>query len=260
MSDTRGIDRLPDTNKVTDLPPLRPFDTGGLRETNIGSSTSARSSNLIYVNNKEITLEHDFKVGASGYKKAELYVRKPAQTSWILVKNASFADVSGQSSEGKTEGTLTCLFSAETEGIYGFFIRIQNNVEKWSDDEPNRLSQPNVEVMVDMTPPKVTLNPPKIRPAGDGQAIMDLSWLAEDSLSGLQPESLKVEYSETGIGQEWSPIVEQQSGSGNYSWNVPPKIWKVFLRVTARDRSGNIGVYKKSSRCWSTCKNRAWKK
>jgi hypothetical protein len=99
--------------------------------------------------------------------------------------------------------------------------------------------------MVDMTPPKVTLNPPKIRPAGDGQAIMDLSWLAEDSLSGLQPESLKVEYSETGIGQEWSPIVEQQSGSGNYSWNVPPKIWKVFLRVTARDRSGNIGVYKK---------------
>ncbi len=235
-SDNRiGDARLPEPKYRDELPPLKPLDgplTRDARDTGYGGS------NLIYVKDKNIKLNYDYKVGPSDYKSSEIFVKRP-QGNWEIIRGVN--PVNNVNNNGQK--SLSFNYDAATEGTYGFFIRIQNGADRWSDDAPNRMTPPMVEVMVDTTPPKVNLGQCKVRDGGDRQGILDFSWLAEDSGSGLQPESIKIEYATTRESSAWATIIDHQTGNGSHSWMVPTNIWQVYIRVTAFDRAGNDFSY-----------------
>jgi len=126
-------------------------------------------------------------------------------------------------------------FTAESEGRYGFFVTLLD--QKGNHDIlPESGTPPQVTVLVDWTPPEVTLEAPK---GGDvvGAKPFGVKWKASDAF--MAPNPVTVEYS-ADDGTTWKEVTKGAENTGAYSWTVPEGLnARILVRVTAVDEVGH---------------------
>jgi hypothetical protein len=121
------------------------------------------------------------------------------------------------------------------DGRYGFALRVHTSAGAAAPPQPGE--QPEMIVVVDLTPPSVELLP--VGPeAGGGPNQLVLKWTASDAHPAEQPIALFYAADPRG---PWEPIGDWQENRGRYVWTLGPDVpGRVYLRVTARDAAGNV--------------------
>lgn len=141
----------------------------------------------------------------------------------------------------------------EYEGRYGFRV-VPVSGAGLSEGTPNRGDAPDMQVLVDLTPPVVGILPPGSDPAQ--RDTLEIRWEATDKNFADDPITLTWGDAPNG---PWRPVlsggpdgVVQASAvagltprrlpnTGKYSWRVPAGLpAKVYLKVTALDAAGNV--------------------
>lgn len=139
-----------------------------------------------------------------------------------------------------TDPDTTSPFPVEVEepGLYGFQIVIQSR-DGLTGRPPQRGEAPDILVQVDTDAPRVEITKvPYGRGAEAGQLIIE--WVATDPLMTLRPITLSYADQPTG---PWTIIEKGLRNTGRYGWKAGADVpRKVYLRIEAADRAGNIGI------------------
>jgi hypothetical protein len=124
-------------------------------------------------------------------------------------------------------------FSTPTDGF--FYFAVQTVDKKGNLDPPKVESlRPNLRVIVDTTPPSIRAQ--ALAPRGQEIGV---SWTVHDENLDLSlPDALRVEYRFAGAAA-WIPLAVQ-AGQTQVYWN-PHSNNPIEVRVSARDRAGNVG-------------------
>jgi hypothetical protein len=125
------------------------------------------------------------------------------------------------------------------EGVYGFrVVVVGNNGLAGKRPSPGDLA--DLWIGVDSTTPQVRLTS-AIYGEGRFAGQLDIRWDASDRWFTDRPITLQ--FSEHAQGP-WSTIASGIPDTGQYHWSVGPRIPdKIFLRIEARDRAGNVGQH-----------------
>lgn len=127
----------------------------------------------------------------------------------------------------------------DEQGVYGFRVVIQSR-DGLTGRPPRRGDRPDMLVQVDTQAPRVHI---ASVPYGRGQEAgrLIINWQASDPLLVLRPITLAYSTSPSG---PWSVIERGLRNNGRYAWKVGAEVpERIFLRIEAIDRAGNIGVY-----------------
>ena len=162
-------------------------------------------------------------VGPSGVKSVELYITEDGGRQWFKYGNDS---------------DVTSPFPVEVprDGLYGFAIRVRSGVGLVA-DPPYPGERPSVNVLVDTTPPAISLMPHQ---QGHGPMLnkVTIRWRMTDQNPGQQPILLSFAGDASG---PWTPIGSWQADTGSFAWTIGAGVpSRLFIRVTARDAAGNI--------------------
>jgi hypothetical protein len=196
-----------------------------------------------YVNHTVIKLNYNVIVGPSGIKNATLWWQdeqhKWAKAEGVISDPKPEAPAVFPGEKPRTE-PLSLTYDVKKDGTYGFIIVVESRAGA-SGREPKPTDPPHTVVIVDTTPPVVTMNEPKVRPNGASAqgALVDISWTATDKNMAAAPITL--EYSEKpDVNGPWRSIAEKIENTGKYTWSVPPtEPYSFWVRITAVDRAGN---------------------
>lgn len=153
--------------------------------------------------------------------------RNRLQVVWLYVSNDQGKTWHPSSKVAPQEGAF--MFNAPKDGLYWFTVRTVDS-ENRAFPVSMEGAKPGLKVIVDSTPPAITLRSLPIR---DGQAGIDWD-IQEDN-----PEfgSFALEGRPQGSA-EWTPLRAEPSLSGNHRWRLPNAgPYEVQLRL--RDRAGN---------------------
>ena len=159
----------------------------------------------------------------------------PAQANrlkdvWLYVSNDQGKSWHPNSKVAPAEAAF--MYNAPKDGLYWFTVRTV--------DADNRAfpvsmenARPGLKVIVDSTPPTVTLRAASAR---DGQIGVD--WAIQEDNPEIGSFTLAARLHVT---TEWLPVRPEPSMTGNYYWKpTAPGTYEVQLRL--RDRAGNDGV------------------
>lgn len=194
-----------------------------------------------YVNAKELNFDFNVTVGSSGLKQVRIF-RSENQQRWEEERLPWIPGpdhpASKPDDKARTE-RISINLSVEKEGEYGFILIPESKAGK-AMPIPKSKDPPQIRVIVDLTPPKVTLKEAKVRKVGDEGVAVDISWLAEDANMAASPITIK--YALKPIGP-WITVTSNLDNSGHYTWNVatPEQPNSFYLKVEATDRAGNVG-------------------
>jgi hypothetical protein len=123
------------------------------------------------------------------------------------------------------------------EGIYGLTLIVRNRAGLGK-EAPMRGDAPEMLVEVDLTAPLVLLKAPQ--PIKDRRDQLTLSWEASDRYLTESPVTLS--WSDKADGP-WNEIVANLANTSRYLWTMPARMpHRIYLKLEARDRAGNIGV------------------
>lgn len=128
----------------------------------------------------------------------------------------------------------------DAEGTYGFRIVIVGN-NGLAGDAPRNGDDAELWVGVDTTAPVVRLTTATY---GEGEYTgkLDIRWSASDTSFGENP--ISIFFSDNAAGP-WTTIAAGVPNSGQYYWPIDPRIpERLYLRIEARDRAGNLGEYR----------------
>ena len=124
-------------------------------------------------------------------------------------------------------------FSTPQDGYYWFAVQTVDSQQKLYPPTVDGL-QANLRVIVDTTPPNVQVQ--ALPPRG---ADVGVSWrVTDENLDMSLPDALRVEYRFAGAAA-WIPLAVQ-AGANQVYWN-PHSNAAIEVRVSARDRAGNVG-------------------
>ena len=175
------------------------------------------------VNTKRITLNFEVKdVGPSGLSGVELWFTQDAK-EWKKYDAPRKAQA--------------YVVEVDEEGMYGFTL-VARSGTGLGQEPPQPGDQPQVWVVVDLTPPKVALN--EIKPAIDtADQTVAIRWKASDKNLGRRPISLYYAEKE---GGPWRVMATGLENNGAYKWQLPKGVpSQVLVRVEATDLAGNVG-------------------
>jgi hypothetical protein len=149
---------------------------------------------------------------------------------WLYVSSDQGHSWHPNSNVKPEEGAF--MFNATRDGLYWFSVRTVD-----LDDRAFPVTmtgaKPGLKVIVDSTPPAITLRP---LPQRDGQ--YGVSWeIQEDNPDWL---SFALEARPQGIG-DWTPIQAEASPNGSTYWK-PNSTGPLEVRLRLRDKAGNDGL------------------
>jgi hypothetical protein len=196
-------------------------------------AVSTTSTGIQLVNSTQIGLAYEVvRRGPSGVSVAQLWVTQNNGQTWRMC-----AEQKENVVETK-DGRAQIVAALPGEGVYGFRLVLASGAGL-SKGQPMSGDSPEYKIEVDTTPPHVELYPPENDPTHRNTLI--LKWIATDR--NIAPTGLSLEWADREDGQ-WYPIATGLAPqSGVYHWQLPSNLpYRVFLRVTARDLAGNIGV------------------
>ncbi|MGF1582387.1 MAG: hypothetical protein ACFCD0_23930 [Gemmataceae bacterium] len=186
-----------------------------------------------YINTPELMLRYEIsKIGKSGVGKVGLYVTEDGGYTWKQM--AEDPSVVGME---MTQQVHTRLLRLPGEGVYGFTLRIWSGAGKGR-PAPKPGEVPEMRVELDYSKPFVELYDPM--PDQERKNTLLLQWRARDK--NLVSLPIALEYAEHAEGP-WATIHNNLPNTGKYPWTLPPNFpAKVFIRVKARDKAGNVGL------------------
>ncbi|MFH5803429.1 hypothetical protein, partial [Alienimonas sp. DA493] len=166
-------------------------------------------------------------VGSSGVGAVDVFITPDGGRHWYSY---------GQDADRVSPAEI----SVPGDGDYGFCVRVRSGAGL-APAPPRNGEAPDVRVTVDGTPPTVD-----ILSAGQGRGAeantLALEWRAADNRPG--PVPVRVETADSANGpweviHDWGPdagsaVVPLRSGRGS-------RDRRVFVRVSARDKAGNVG-------------------
>jgi hypothetical protein len=192
-----------------------------------GSGTGAGLSSIRYVNTTRISFNCKIEeVGTSGVGAVELWYTEDEGRSWRKY----------QDSLGKEPPFVVSM--PEGDKLYGFTLIARSGVGK-GEQPPQKGDRPQVYVQIDTTKPDVRLDGAKVGSSADGNTLT-INWTARDQ--NMRPQPMTISYCER-AGGDWKPIARDLDNSGRYVWKLPADVPpRMFVRVEAVDRAGNIGV------------------
>lgn len=126
----------------------------------------------------------------------------------------------------------------DKEGVYGFSLGLRTPDGK-STDVPRDGDLPALEIVVDLTPPRLKLLQLRhLRGPRDDKVV--IQWEYEDEYPAELPVSIYCAASPAG---EWRKICDWTENSGKFFWPVDADLPPRFLvRIEARDKAGNIQI------------------
>ena len=164
-------------------------------------------------------------VGPSGVGSVEFFITEDDGRTWYRYGT----DPDRQSPFG---------IQVPREGTYGFLVRVRSGVGL-GESAPRPGEEPAFRVVVDETPPQVTLAPPTQHTSATGPVVR-VRWQARDPHPGRE-KSVDIAYAESASGP-WTPIASGIDDTGQYDWRTEGMPGgRLYLRVTARDAAGNLG-------------------
>jgi hypothetical protein len=179
------------------------------------------------INNRSVELDFEVtKIGRSKIRSVELWTTRDGGLSWQKMDQ-----MMGCESPFATRLT--------TEGHYGFKLVFLSESGKRT-LEPRPGERPDASLELDTTPPEIRLHDPQ--PVLGQPGSVWLRWTMSDH--HLDPTSVQLDYSLD--GKAWTSIatgaMAQQNGTHMHNWTIPKSVPpRVLLRVTARDKAGNVG-------------------
>jgi hypothetical protein len=183
--------------------------------------------------------------GPSGISRIDLWVTRDGGQTWRLWDRPD-------GKNGLVRVTLDVQQNAQQlEGAYGFKL-VPVSGAGLSERAPVAGDTPDMRVILDVTPPQLTMYWPVSDPNNPDTLI--IKWQATDKNFGDDPITL--EWSESAAGP-WhpiaasdpvvqatavsAPVVKRLANTGQYGWRVPPGTPpRVYLKATARDAAGNV--------------------
>lgn len=124
----------------------------------------------------------------------------------------------------------------DREGMYGFRLLVHNEVGVAA-RPPQPGDTPDLVVGIDWTKPKTHID--RAIFTKDAADEIDIRWHAEDAYLAERPISLAFAPAPHG---PWYPVAEDLPNTGHYVWSPEhPLPRKVYLRLSATDRAGNVG-------------------
>lgn len=175
----------------------------------------------VLVNSRQIELDFALtKTGLSKVAAVELWTTRNGGGTWA-----------------KTDRIDGCVspFRSKlgSEGHYGFKLVFESESGQRT-EEPKPGQLPDSTLELDTTPPQITIYP--VQGAGPGHVL--IKWQASDR--NLEPNSLRLSYSSD--GRNWNDIDTRRKTEPNFDWKLPDGVpAQVFLRISMRDRAGNVG-------------------
>lgn len=178
------------------------------------------------VNSKRIPIDYQAtRVGPSGLGQVDLWITDDDGRTWRLYSH-------------DTQLQRPMIVDLPGEGTFGLRLVARSRAGRGK-PPPLAGDSPDMRVEVDTTPPSAKLFQPEADPERPNEALV-ISWSATDKNLDATPISLH--WAERSDGP-WQPIAENLRNDGHYSWLVPkrlPDSNRVFLKLTARDRAGNV--------------------
>jgi len=164
-------------------------------------------------------------VGKSGCKAVQLYWRYPDQDEWALYEQES-----GPNPPYKV--------AVSGEGKYGIRLRAVSGVGL-AEELPQPGAPPQLWVVVDVTPPTVQLDRPKVR-FGDPSEVV-FSWRASDE----NPAEAKIHLSYSAVegpdAGRWKEIAKGLPYEGQHRWKPPADApYRFNVRIDVEDAAGNV--------------------
>ncbi len=183
--------------------------------------------------------------GPSGISRVDLWVTRDGGRQWLR-----WSEHDGR---GPVRVALDVPGNGQVEGPYGFRL-VPVSGAGLSDAAPVPGTPPDLNVVLDVTPPLVKILPPASDPGQPDTLVVQ--WEATDRNLGDAP--IVLEWSDAPAGP-WRPLggapeagvvtasntapsAARLANSGRFAWRVPANLptHRVFLKVTARDLGGNV--------------------
>jgi hypothetical protein len=181
----------------------------------------------------QINLDYEvIKQGPSGLKAVELWLTRDDGRTW-----EKYADDPDHNSP------LTARLPGD--GVYGLKL-VSYSGAGFSQGPPTPGEVPEMRVEVDMLKPVVQLT--AVEPDPNRSDVLTIKWTASDR--NLVANPITLEWSERAEGpwQSVSPGSPELPNTGSHVWQLPLQMpYRVYLRITARDRAGNVGEYRTGS-------------
>ena len=180
----------------------------------------------VYTNNRELRLNFDVvQKGPSGIKFVELWGRRSSDAEYECADQM----------EGDQPPFRSRLWS---EGNYEFRMVFVSRTGMRT-RTPKLSDEADIYVCLDTSAPVIEMQAPQAEAPG----IIKLRWTAADKNIDVNPVSLS--YSTD--GELWLPLANSLPAEGEYRWTVPAGVpSEVHLRAEAKDKAGNIGVWRSS--------------
>jgi hypothetical protein len=199
---------------------------GAMAAAGVGTSTAGRGPlpELTLINTNQVTLDYVAKAGPSGIAVVELWATRDDGRTW-----EKFAE--------NQNLTPPMTITLPAEGVYGFslVVRSRNGLGK---APPLPGDAPEIRLEYDKTLPVAELYAPVPDPS-QRDALL-LTWNATDRNMAANPITL--EWAEQHEGP-WNKIGAELPNTGRFTWQLPPNIpFRVFLRLTVRDRANNVAM------------------
>lgn len=206
-------------------PPLQneyaPGDSSGATPAALPKGQRARM-----VNTRVFELEYDIaSVGPSGIGRIELWGTRDNGQTWLRYS--------------LTEGNRgPILVKVDEEGIYGFRLVVRSGAGLGG-EPPKPGEQPDVWIGVDLSKPNVRITSVR-QGTGDQANHLFIAWEATDNQ--LADRAISLFFSDNYRGP-WTNIAIGLPNSGRYDWLIDSRVpQQVFVRLEARDESGNVGI------------------
>jgi Tfp pilus assembly protein PilF len=128
-------------------------------------------------------------------------------------------------------------FIAPNEGIYGFYLLIQNGAGA-SGQPPGFGTEPQQWAFVDYTPPLAQLHYAKFENDDPSTGTVHIRWTAFDQFASKRPITLTFQRAGD---VTWLPLYGPMPNIGRYDWILPAKLQgDIRIKLSVVDRAGHL--------------------